>query len=167
MIEICGTGEGLRTIVELLTIVRSQSIVLSPSLWNDDHFEGRSPVRECWRWHCLEARTEEPQSPVDLTVLDSRLAGSSQHHRWSGSSIGKCRVICSLGNRGIVKSSTVTVKISELAIAQRLDLSGYRKFQDNSLLQRYTLRRRATLRTRALQRNSRGWLNKIYTDSRT
>ena len=54
-------------------IIWSESVVFSATFWNDYYVEWSRGIGDVWIWHTLEAWPEESESPINFTVLYSRL----------------------------------------------------------------------------------------------
>jgi len=68
-----------RDIVIETGVIGSKCIVLGAALRYDDNIEIRRSVGDCSVGYILEGWPEEPECPIDLTILDTRLASCPQY----------------------------------------------------------------------------------------
>lgn len=96
-------------IVVEAAIIRRQRIILLTTLRNRDQVERLRPVHQSLVGSGVEARSKEPQRPIDLRVDNARLARSAQRELGSLSAIGEGCAVGFLARRGVEEGAAVAV----------------------------------------------------------
>lgn len=91
--------------------IRGKCVVLCAALWDDHDIEERSVGKgaKFGVGNVGERGTEESQSPRNLRIPDSGLAGCSQHRLGQSSAVVVGGIVCDLSRRRIVQQSSVPV----------------------------------------------------------
>lgn len=96
-------------IVVEAAIIRRQRIILLTTLRDRHQIKRLSPVHQSLVGGSVEARSKEPQRPIDLRVDNARLASSAQRQLRSIRAIGERCAVGFLAGRGVEEGAAVAV----------------------------------------------------------